>query len=229
MESKSLSLIHLVRPPRVKVARPPLLLLLHGYGGNELQLFEPTLHFDARLLIISARAPIPYGGGEPESYIWFKLIQTPEGETADLQEGLHSLMLIFKFISEAVVAYSADPQRVYLLGFSQGAILSGSIALVRPDMVAAAVVVSGLIPPEVLSFNAAPEHLANLPLLIAHGIADARVPVEQARASRDMLAALPVKLTYREYPMEHEISVGCLADIAIWLSARLDEGKRWHG
>ena len=57
MDHADLPLIHLVQRPRRPNARPPLLLLLHGVGSNEHDLFSLAPHLDPRLLILSARAP----------------------------------------------------------------------------------------------------------------------------------------------------------------------------
>jgi phospholipase/carboxylesterase len=50
------------------------------------------------------------------------------------------------------------------------------------------------------------------------------LPIQPSRASRDILQRLPVDLTYREYPMGHEVSPQSLTDVVAWLSARLDTG-----
>ena len=54
---KSSSLVHLVRQPLIEAKAPPLLLLLHGIGSNEHDLFQLAPMLDERLLIISVRAP----------------------------------------------------------------------------------------------------------------------------------------------------------------------------
>jgi phospholipase/carboxylesterase len=48
------------------------------------------------------------------------------------------------------------------------------------------------------------------------------LPIQNGRASRAILSALPVALTYKEYPMAHEISAQSLDDVVVWLTARLD-------
>ena len=58
---EKLSLVPLVRQPMVKSASPPLLLLLHGVGSNEYDLFGLAPYLDKRFLIISMRAPYTLG------------------------------------------------------------------------------------------------------------------------------------------------------------------------
>jgi phospholipase/carboxylesterase len=111
-----------------------------------------------------------------------------------------SRQALIRFIDEAVAAYGADPARVYLMGFSQGAIMSASVALTVPELVAGAVLMSGRILPEIRPALAAPSRLAGLPILLVHGTADAVLPIQHGRASRALLENLPVDLDYREYP-----------------------------
>jgi phospholipase/carboxylesterase len=221
MSNPSLSLAHLVHRPAQGDTAPPLLLLLHGIGSNEEDLIGLAPYLDQRFLIVSARAPNPYGWG---GYAWFEIEWLPDRIEIDREQAIASRELIVAFIGEAIAAYGADPARVYLLGFSQGAMMSAWVALSQPDLVAGTVLMSGRIPEEVRDQIAEPEQLADKPFLVVHGTRDQTLPIANGRASRDLLQELPVDLTYREYPMAHEVSAESLADVAAWLSARLGEG-----
>jgi phospholipase/carboxylesterase len=109
------------------------------------------------------------------------------------------------------------------MGFSQGAIMSSAVTLTRPELVAGAVLMSGRIGPEMIPAMATPEQLRNKPFLVVHGTYDPVLSIQNGRASRDLLEKLPVNLTYKEYPMAHEVSQESLLDIIDWLKARLDE------
>jgi phospholipase/carboxylesterase len=213
-------LTHLVRRPAQGDGAPPLLLLLHGIGSNEDDLFGLAPYLDARFLIVSARAPNSYGWG---GYAWFEIEWLPDRIVIDREQAAASRELIIRFIGEAATTYGADPARVYLLGFSQGAMMASWVALSRPDLVAGAVLMSGRIPEELRDQIAAPEQLNGKPFLVTHGTRDQTLPIQNGRASRDLLQQLPVDLTYREYPMAHEVSAQSLADVAAWLSARLGD------
>jgi phospholipase/carboxylesterase len=218
MNSKAFSLAHLVRPAAAS-AGAPLLILLHGIGSNEDDLLGLAPYLDERLLIVSARAPNSYGWG---GYAWFEIEWLPNGIAIDRPQAEASRELIIRFIGEAVAAYDADPARVFLLGFSQGAIMSGWVALTQPELVAGTILMSGRIPDELREQIAAPERLVGKPFLVLHGTQDPVLPIQNGRASRAVLQRLPVDLTYREYPMGHEVSAQSLADVAAWLAARLD-------
>ncbi len=215
-----LPLVHLVRQPSAEEDTPPLLLLLHGVGSNEHDLYELAPFLDKRFLIISVRAPNTLG---PDSYAWFEVAFTPQGPAINPQQAEASRQNLITFIKEAVTAYGADPARVYLMGFSQGAIMSASIALTQPELVAGAVLMSGRILPEIRPLMASNDELIGFPFLVAHGTADRVLPVTYGRASRDLLTSLPVDLTYHEYPMGHEVSQESLSEVAAWLREQLDK------
>jgi len=219
---KTLSLVHLVSQPKVEASTPPLLLLLHGVGSNEHDLFGLVPYLDKRFLIISVRAPNTLG---PGSYAWFEVDFTPQGPVINPAQAEASRLALITFLDEAVNAYDADPKKVYLMGFSQGAIMSASIALTHPQLVAGAVLMSGRILPEIQPLIASNEELSGLPFLVVHGTADMVLPISYGRASRQLLSSLPVELTYHEYRMGHEVSQESLADVTAWLSAQLDKAK----
>jgi phospholipase/carboxylesterase len=111
------------------------------------------------------------------------------------------------------------------MGFSQGAMMSLALTLTRPEKVAGVAAMSGRLPKQLLELEPDREALAGKPILVTHGLYDPVLPVEQGRAARDYLATLPVELTYREYPMGHEVSMESLRDVAAWLKESLDSGR----
>ncbi len=218
MNLATLPLHHLVRPSKVESPKPPLLILLHGVGSNEHDLFGLAPHLDERFLILSARAPITL---MPDSYAWFHLEFVEGTPRINPVEAERSRRTILRFIEEAVRAYAADPGRVYLMGFSQGAIMSLSVMLTTPEALGGVVAMSGRILPEVKLKAATSERLKGFPVMVVHGVYDDVLPVSYGRASRDYLTTLPLDLTYREYPMGHQITEDSLGDAQAWLSALL--------
>lgn len=213
-QPQQLSLAHLVRPAQAE--RPPLLVLLHGYGSNEHDLFGLAPYLDPRFLLVSARAPFPLimeGFGWASGYGWFELGFSEHGISFAPEQVLASRDMVAQFIGEAIVAYHADSQRVYLLGFSQGAIIAASVLLQRPDLLAGVVLMSGSVPSQIAEGVDAAA-LAGKPILVTHGLYDPVVPIVHGRTSRDVLSKLPVDLTYHEYPMAHEVSLDSLTEVS---------------
>lgn len=220
---RPLSLAHVVRPPLAPSApgeRPPLLVLLHGVGGNEEAMAAIAPALDPRLLVLSARAPLTLG---PRAFAWFHVTFTAQGPVIDAEEAAASWAAIARFVDQAVDAYDTDPQRVYLAGFSQGAIMGLATLLTAPDRIAGVVAMSGRLLPEVLPRAAPAEALRDRPVLIVHGVEDEKLGIHFARSARDALARFPLRLDYRELPMGHAMTPESIAVVADWLGARLDE------
>jgi phospholipase/carboxylesterase len=142
--------------------------------------------------------------------------------SADIEQAKRSLGLLSGFIDELVETYEADGGCVYVAGFSQGAMMSLALALTSPEKIAGVVAMSGRLPTQVFERELNEQALEGMPMLVTHGIYDPVLPVEQGRAVRQALEALPVKLTYIEYPMGHEVSLESLKDVSAWLSKSLD-------
>lgn len=223
MEAQSLSLAHIIRTSTTQESKPPLLILLHGYGSNEHDLFGLSPYLDERFFIVSVRAPLML---MPGGYAWFELGITPNGVTFDPVQVGSSFARVTNFIQEAIDAYQVDASQVFLLGFSQGAMISAGITLTKPDLVTGVVLMSGSIPSQDLLPIAPPEQLVDKPFLVTHGTVDEVLPISHGRASRDLLQQLPVNLVYHEYPMGHEINMACLQDMTTWLKERLDGAKK---
>lgn len=137
---------------------------------------------------------------------------------------------MISFIRQAPEAYLADADRIYLMGFSQGAIMSLTLTLTNPQPLAGVVAMSGRTLPELFSEDGplsghlvTPEALRGFPLLVVHGLWDKVLPVQYGRDTRKRFTAYPVDLEYREFDMGHTISDESLTAINSWLSARLDD------
>jgi phospholipase/carboxylesterase len=216
------ALVHKVRPPKQKSQEPPpLLILLHGLGSNEHDLFGFAHALDSRLLVVSARAPVPLF---PGGYGWFQIDFLPDGGLRmHTEQAEHSRLLLLAFLDHLLETYEADARRVYLAGFSQGAMMSMNVALTHPEKVAGVLAMSGRLLPEILPKMAAPEQLQDLPIMVTHGTFDDVLPIENGRATREILSRLPVALTYKEYPTAHGISPQNFTDILEWLQNQLTE------
>lgn len=222
MSAHTFSLFHHTAPPKTGAKKPPLLMLLHGYGANEDDLFSLVPYLDERFLVVSARAPIRLRG--MGGYAWFNLGFTPEGIAVDPAEVESARQTLKRFIDEVVAAYDCDPDAVYLVGFSQGAMMSLAVALTHPGT-AAVVAMSGRLMPQTIHQIQDKDALIGLPIFVVHGTRDTVLPISHGRETRAALSELPVDLTYREYAMGHEISAESLEDITEWLKARLDKAS----
>lgn len=200
--------------------KPPVLILLHGIGADENDLFGLSNFLDKRFFIISVRAPftLPYGG-----FAWFEIFIKQDGITANIEQFQESRQMFLEFADKIVAEHDLDSERVYLCGFSQGAMISTSAFLEAPEKFAGLAALSGRASPEMLPAINDFEKLKDFPVLIQHGLYDQVLPIENGRAAKEILSRLPVELDYKEYPMVHEISPESLSYLADWLKKRLDE------
>lgn len=217
MASSASRLYHIVQSPRTGEPGPhPTLLLLHGRGAHELDLMPVADALDPCFLVISVRAPRPFFDG----YCWYDFQTSGEPEPQSFTASLEALS---QFVDELPSQHPVDAARIYTLGFSQGALMAGSLLLTRPKVQAGTVMLSGYLPVNSgLAIDTA--GIAGRPVFMSHGTQDNIVPVAFGRAARDYLKRLGANVTYHEYPMAHQISAQTVTDLAAWLEQQL--GKR---
>jgi phospholipase/carboxylesterase len=212
------TLEHVVRAPAGGAPSPPLVLLLHGLGADERDLLPLARGLDPRFLVVSARAPYL---APPSGFAWYAIDRAatpPRIDPAEVEASREALEVL---IPELCAAYGADPTRVFVFGFSQGAVLGYALALARPDLVRGVVAHSGRVLPQSLSRAAPVAALGRLEALVLHGAVDDVHPVARGREAPLLLAPLlGSRVEYREYAIGHGISPESLADAARWLAAR---------
>ena len=211
----ALSLTHLMQPPRRPSERPPLLLLLHGYGSNEQDLFSLAPSVPPQFHVLSLRAPNILG---PASYAWFMFGVRPDGERAidEVQEAA-SRELAAQAVEAAGRQLAVPAERVVVGGFSQGGIMALTLLLTQPQLLHAALVMHSRLLPEVRPLVASPEELRGQRLWVSHGTADAVIPLASARDIRERVAKWPIELSYAEFPGGHEIRPAELSAAMDWL------------
>jgi phospholipase/carboxylesterase len=210
-----MTLHHLVRAPKIILDKNPLLLLLHGYGSNEEDLFSFASELPEEYYVISARAPFDMGFG---SYAWYAInFDADENKFSDIPQAQQSRDLIANFINELVANYPIDPSNVTLIGFSQGTILSYAVALSYPEKIQRVVAMSGYINTEMVKPNFETNNFSNLKIFASHGTVDQVVPVDWARKAAPALTQLGIEIVYKEYPVGHGVAPQNFYDFKNWL------------
>ena len=214
-----LSLDYLVRYPKKNVENPPLMIMLHGYGSNEQDLFSFADELADELLIISAKAPLTLGMG---SYAWYSIrFSEDSANFSDTTEAKVSLEKIDIFINEVKKEFKVNTNNIFLLGFSQGTILSIAYALNNPDKVQHVVALSGYVNQQLLQDGFKENNFNNLDLFVSHGSEDQVIPVIWARKTPDFLNALGIENSYKEYPVGHGVAPQNFYDFQKWVQERL--------
>jgi len=213
-----LSLEYQIREPKIIVDKNPLLLLLHGYGSNDSDLFSFASELPDEYYVISARAPydLQYG-----SYAWYAInFDADQNKFSDHDQAILSRDLVVKFIEQIKVKFPIDSSNITLIGFSQGSILSYSIALSYPNIVQRVGALSGYLNLEINIENYPNNDFSNLKIFASHGTVDQVIPVEWARKIDPILKSLGINSTYKEYPIGHGVSPQNFFDLKDWLQEK---------
>ena len=209
------TLRHLIRQP-TPTENPALLLMLHSYGSNEQDLFSFASELPDELLIVSAQAPMSMGFGQ---YAWYTIsFGADDSKFSDIPEAIHARDLIIQFIDELQETYHFDPKRSFLMGFSQGTILSYAVTLTAPDKIKNILALSGYINDEMIVLSKDKEELKELSFFCSHGSVDPVIPVEWARKLPKQLDNYAVQYVYKEYYAGHGIVPNNINDFKNWIN-----------
>ncbi|HEY4612500.1 MAG TPA: alpha/beta fold hydrolase, partial [Bacteroidota bacterium] len=193
----------------------PTLVLLHGRGTNEDDLLGLVPYLDPRLLVVSARAPFqfPMGG-----WTWYDIYEVGIPHPEQFRESYDRLA---QFFADVKQHYPVDQGKVFFLGFSMGTVMSFALTLSKPEEIAGVVAHSGYVP-ENTHLTFALDKLQDTSFFVAHGTRDPIIPVHFARRAKELLTAAKADVTYREYPIMHQVSEDSLTDLSGWLKQRLE-------
>ncbi|EZP28319.1 alpha/beta hydrolase [Microbacterium oleivorans] len=194
----------------------PLLVLLHGYGSNEEDLFGLVPHLPAAYVAVAVRAPLAPRFPMP-GYSWFTIDGVESRDPAEVTASAHA---VWEWIDKV----RGDAASVGLLGFSQGGVIALQMMRMRPRDAAFAVNLAGYAFPEPAAGDAE--------------LAEVRPPVFWGRGARDEVISarfvdhtaewLPghVDLSGRVYPnLAHSVSAEELNDVRVFLEKQLATPK----
>ncbi|WP_298210027.1 dienelactone hydrolase family protein [Acidovorax sp.] len=212
-----LPLTFLQRPAAANTPRPWLLVLMHGVGSNEQDLFSLAPQIPGRFHVLSLRAPYRMG---PGAHAWFDFSIEPNGErTINEPQEAQSRALVAQAVESAAEQLGIPPERVVVGGFSQGGIMALSLLLTRPALLQAGLVWHSRLLPQVVPLTAPADALRGKQLWLSHGTQDNVIPLASAQAIARHMAPLPVTVAYHEFPGAHEIRPAELAATVAWLEA----------
>lgn len=219
MSQKSLSLTYLLRPSSIKSGKVPALFMFHGYGSNEEDLFSFASELPEELMIFSVKAQYDL---EPFGHAWYAInFDAEQGKWSDDEQAKESREKIVRFIDEAIEAYNLDEENITLLGFSQGTILSYSVALSYPEKIKNVVALSGYINEKILTDDYREKNHSNLHFYASHGQVDQVIPLEWAQKSPEFLKQLNIDTTYQEFPVGHGVSQQNFFSFKKWLEEHI--------
>lgn len=201
-------------------AQPPkdLVILMHGVGSNEDSLLGLASYIPENYAVALVRSPIAIG---PGAYCAFSVSFLRDGPKIDADAAEESRQKLLQFIPALQQRCGIAADRTLLGGFSQGGIMSASVALTAPANLRGFAILSGRILPEITPLIARKEELEHLSALIVHGEDDDRLPYFWGEKSIALLGELGVPFELARYKMGHEITREVAADFAEWIRKTL--------
>ena len=209
------ALHYLVREPLKETENPPVLILLHGVGSNERDLFSIAGKLPEEFLVLSLRGPYRLG---PQRYAWYQVDFKSGKPAITHDQEAASRELLMNFINQMGEHHHFDPQRIFIGGFSQGAIMSLGLGLIHPGLFKGIIAISGRLPEELRAEFAPASELSGLSAFVTHGTHDRVLTVDYARKVQSFLGDVGAKCFYREYNAGHGISGEMLQDLNEWLN-----------
>ena len=209
-----LPFFHIHRKSNLEDVPSPLILMVHGYGSNEQDLFSFSRAIPEEFTIISIRGDIKiqYNG-----YAWYNIsIDYNGNKSYDTNKAIESRNNIFKTIEICKNKYNIDSNNITLLGFSQGSMLVNAVALTFPDKIRNVVSLSGAFDPNIINLSSS-DSLKKLSFYVSHGLNDEILPFNLSKESLNILKENNIDYTFEEYPIGHGVSPENFKSMLKWL------------
>lgn len=192
----------------------PVLLLIHGWTGDENVMWIFTSRLSPRYLILAPRGLYSAADG---GYGWEPRLRRGWPKVEDFQLSVDALLTMLdglktKEYGKPFKGTQLDFSTLNILGFSQGAALAYTLALLHPERVQRLAGLSGFLPEDAdrLVYS---RSLQDKPVFIAHGLRDVRVPVEKARTAARLLREAGADVSYCEKDIGHKLALSCFHEV----------------
>ncbi|MDR7423535.1 MAG: alpha/beta hydrolase [Armatimonadota bacterium] len=189
------------------------LVLLHGTGGDEGALIPLGQALLPGAALLSPRGKV-LERGMPR---FFRRLAEGVFDLEDLRARTEELA---EFLTAAAASYALDPARLVAVGFSNGANIAASLLLLRPGVLAGAVLLRPMVP---LVPERQPD-LSGVPVLLAAGRGDSLVPPDHPDRLAQMLRAAGAEVTVHWEDGGHALAAGDVAAVRAWLAAATARG-----
>lgn len=204
---------------------------LHGLGadGNDFVPIVPELQLPPSLAV---RFVFPHAPVRPVTInngmrmrAWYDIKELSASGAQDEAGIRESAAILEQFVQRERYAGIAA-SRIVVAGFSQGGAIALHAALRHPERLAGVMALSTYLPLRKTLAAEATKANRDLPILMCHGSFDPVLPLRLGTSSRDLLLAEGYAIEWKEYPMQHQVCLEEVQDIAAWLKARLGAGSQ---
>jgi phospholipase/carboxylesterase len=186
----------------------PLIVFLHGEGGNEEQILRLAPRVSRRNFVsIGLRGPVCLGPNRQGSlgFSWGDASHLPLIED-----------YLLNAIQQTRRHYHIHSERIFLAGFSEGATLAYRMGLMFPDKINGVIALNGHMPRVDRPLLRLPA-VRSLKVFIGHGIANSVVPASMVRADEQLLYAAGMDVEVHRYPTNHRLHADMLRDVNRWI------------
>ena len=197
-----MNLQFIVREPENITPQTQLLVMLHGYGSNEEDLFSFRHDLPKDWIIVSFRAP---RNSDYEGFAWYDIDFNNPDKFLDVDQAVDSMKLIMKSIDNLKHHYQLE-SKTNIVGFSQGGILTYAMTLTYPDYFHKVACLSSYPDPKILKNIKGKKEIQHLRFFVSHGSEDAVIPLDWGRKAADFLYELGAFFTFREYMTGHSVN-----------------------
>ena len=212
-----LPFFHLIKKSCLIDVPSPLLIMAHGYGSNENDLFSFSRNLPDKLTIVSIRGDVNI---QNIGYAWYDInIEFNGNKTYDIEKAIESRDKVADCIEKCTEIYNTDKNNVTLLGFSQGSILVNAVALTYPEKVKNVIAFSGVVDPNIISLSS--KSLKNLSFYISHGTLDEVLPYNLSKESLKFLEKNNLNFVFEDFPVGHGVSPENFKSMLSWLTKKL--------
>lgn len=187
----------------------PTIFTLHGKGSNERNMYGIVEPVSEEFIIVGIRGNLTLGAG----FQYYDLISLGNPIREMFDEAVEQLEA---FIHYATDKYPIDPARRYLLGFSQGAILSLTLALTMGKQLKGIVALNGYVPGFVKTEYQLTS-VEDVSVFVSHGQFDSVFPIQIGQETTAYFQGKTSNLTFQTYPTDHSVSENNQRDLIQWL------------
>jgi phospholipase/carboxylesterase len=193
----------------------PAIFIMHGIGSNEQNMLSLVNDLEDQFYIFSIRGHL----SQPPGFAYFTIQGYGKPHREVFDQGVSKLT---SFIDYACEQYPLDKNRLYLLGFSQGAILAMTLGLTLGNQIKGIIALSGYIPAFVKEeYNIKP--VEQLSAFISHGEMDQVLPFEWGLENNEYFRKLGAKVTFNTYQEGHTVSAQNQQDFLQWIKEDLEK------
>ena len=206
--------LHVHRWAPATAVDAPTLLLLHGTGGDENDLIPLARLVSPDAGVLSVRGNVTEQG-MPR---FFRRLSEGVFDLDDLRQRTAALG---EFLDAAARRYGFSADRLYALGFSNGANIAASLLLSQPSALAGGVLIRAMVPFEP---DISPD-LHGRSVLLSEGRADPLIPAAQAERLAAILEAAGATVELAWQPGGHALAQGDITVASRWLSERASPAR----